>query len=222
MTLAPITTDIWEIATEIRLPGGWRLPLRSTVWRLPGRQLVVHSPVAIDDATAAALTAEGDVAHLVAPSRLHTRWVDDAARRWPAARVWRPDDLDGEPPAAWRDHVDQVRLAGAPKVDETVFFLRASRTLVCTDLIINVPRAANWRTGAILALDGIRGRAGAGRIWRYLVRDRAAAAASLARILAWPAARLVPAHGEVVTGDVAACLAAADLERVAPLPGAAP
>jgi hypothetical protein len=213
VTLAPIADDLWELGHRLRQPGGFWLPVRMTVIRLPGRALVLHSPVPIDDATAAALAALGEVAHVIAPSRLHGKWAPDAARRYPAARVWGPDTLTG--PAPWADTLDQVRIDGAPKADETVFFDRRTGTLICTDLVFHVTAPENRRSRWVFAMMGTGGgRLAASRAWRFLVRDRGLAAAAVARILAWDIGRIVMAHGDIVERDGRAARDGAHLERL--------
>ena len=223
----PIADELWGVPHEVRQPGGVRLPVRMTIWRLPGRRLVLHSPVPVDDALAAELAGLGEVTHLIAPSRLHHLWIVPAARRWPDATVWlarglaerypdlRAEPLGDEAPVAWRDEVEQLRIDGAPRVEEVVFHHRATRTLICTDLLFHVTRPANLRTRMVLRMMGTAGgRLAASRAWRFFARDKAAAARSVSRVGTWEIERIVPAHGEVWVGDGRAALAAAHLERI--------
>ena len=77
--------------------------------------------------------------------------------------------------------------------------------LACADLVFHVTAPANLRTRAVLALMGVGGgRVAQSRVWRFAVRDRAAARASLDKILAWPIARIAPAHGAPAELDAAA------------------
>jgi hypothetical protein len=48
------------------------------------------------------------------------------------------------------------------------------------------------------------GRLAQSRVWRFARRDIASARAAIARILAWPIARIAPCHGEAMTIDAAA------------------
>jgi hypothetical protein len=217
--LEPITEDLWRQEHQLRMPGGAWMPVRMTVIRLPGRQLVLHSPLPIDDGVAAELAALGDVAHVIAPSRLHQRFFAAATERYPEARAWPAGSLGDEPPPAWRDAVDQIWIAGAPKVDEVVFHHRASRTLVCTDLVFHVTRPHNLRTRMMLRMTGTGGgRLAASRAWRFLIKDRAAARAAIARLLDWDFDRIVMAHGDIVEHGGRAALADAALSRIADLP----
>jgi hypothetical protein len=212
--IEPVTEDVFELVHDMRFPGGVRLPTRMTVLRLPGRRLVLHSPVPIDDAAAAELAALGEVTHLIAPSRMHHLWLEPAAQRYPGAAVW--DARRGDPlPADLAEHLDHATIAGAPRIAETVFFHRASRSLICSDLLFHVTAPANWRTRMVLRMMGTHGgRLAVSRFWKRATKDRAAAAASLAPVLAWDAARVIVGHGAVFEGDVRAALAAACFDRI--------
>jgi hypothetical protein len=85
-----------------------------------------------------------------------------------------------------------------PLLNEVVFFHRASRTLVLTDIAFNVRRADSWLTRAVLRLDGAYGRFGVSRIGRAVIRDRRAARAAIDRMLGWDFDRVIVAHGEVL------------------------
>ena len=77
-------------------------------------------------------------------------------------------DLADAPDPAWAADVDQVIMHGSPFLTEVVFFHRASRTAIFTDLIQNFPRDwfPGWR-GLVARLDGIVApHPGAPREWR--------------------------------------------------------
>lgn len=233
--MQPIGTDIWHVqGRSLRMPGGVAMPLASTVVRLPDRSLVVYSPIDFDDATAAQVDALGDVAHLVAPNRLHHLYAGAAARRWPRARVHaaagvrakQPElRIDHElgaratgsandaglgrampaPVAAWSGALELQHIAGAPSIDEHVAFHRPSGTLICCDLLFHITRPANLRTRMVLALMGVGGgRLAQSRVWRFARRDRDAAQASVERVLSWPITQVAPCHGEPCPIDAAA------------------
>jgi hypothetical protein len=215
-----IAADVWQVSGPgLRQPGGVVMPVSSTVIRLPDRSLLVYSPIAFDDAAAAAIEAAGEVAHVVAPSRLHHLFAVAAAARWPRAIVHAaPGVADKQPALAaarelgapggnaapWGDAIALELVGGVPKLNEVVLFHRPSGTLVCADLVFHVTRPANLRTRLVLALMGAGGgRLAQSRMWGFLRQDRAAARASVARMLEWPIARIAPCHGEPVELDAA-------------------
>ena len=69
--LRHIGEDIWAHEKDIPLPGGMSMPGRATILRLRDCQLVVHSPLAIDDATAEEIAALGEVRYVIAPNTYH-------------------------------------------------------------------------------------------------------------------------------------------------------
>lgn len=212
-TVAP---GIWHIPyAPVKLPGGVRMPISSTVFRLPDRTLLLYSPGAIDDIQAKELAVLGEVAHIVAPSLLHHLYVGDAAKRWPRATVHgapglaakRPDVkfhrvLGRDVDPAWGDAFNLEIVGGAPRFNEAVLFHRPSGTLSCADFVFNITRPANLVTRFALALTGTGGRElRQSRLWRVAVKDRSAARASIDRILGWPIAHVLPVHGEAADID---------------------
>jgi hypothetical protein len=223
--MTPLGPDLWQVpAAPLRLPGGVQMPLAAIVIRLSDGGLVIYSPAAFDDAQAAAIDALGPVAHLVAPSLLHHLHLGAAAARWPAATVHGAPGLAakrsalpiarelGEP--VWGDAIDIELIRGAPSFNEAVLFHHPSGTLVCADFVFHITQPANLRTRFALALTGTGGRdLRQSRLWRFAVKDRAAAAASIERILGWPIAQLAPVHGEPLAVDAAALAARLRIPR---------
>ena len=223
--ITAIAPDLHAVESEIRFPGGFTMPLRMTVVRLSEGGLVLISPVALDDATAAEVAALGPVRHIVAPNLRQHLHAASARARFPDARLLGAPGLaahrkdlvfDGElgtAPAPWGDELAVSLLGGVPRMSELVFLHRPSRTLVVTDLVFHVTEAKNAITRAMLRLSGSHAGDGAGlwrsRLWRVLVSDRAAHEASLDRVLALDFDRLVMAHGRVVDAGAKARLAAA-------------
>lgn len=210
-----IARDVWQLSgPSIRIPGGGRLPTATTVIRLADARLLVYSPIDFDDAAAAAIAALGEVAHLVIPSALHHLFAGAATRRWPGAtvsaapgvRAKQPDlRIDRELPSSdLGADIEAELIGGTPKLNEVVLFHRPSSTLVCADLFFHIPHPENLRTRLVLALAGTGGgRLAQSREWSWLRKDRAAACASVDRILGWPIARVAMCHGAPVEIDAA-------------------
>ncbi len=211
-----LADGVYALETSITPAPGFTLPLRTTLLRLPSGGLAVISPLAVDDALAATIEAWGPVEHLVAPNRFHHLFVAVAAARWPKAKVWlspglpskRPDlrydallGVDGGPPG-----LEVVRIEGSPWLEECAVFHPPSGTLVVTDLVFHVLEPSGCLTAPILWLVGAHRRFAQGLEVKALVWDRAAAAASVRRLLALDVQRVVMAHGEVVDDDAPARL----------------
>ncbi|WP_417676271.1 DUF4336 domain-containing protein [Pseudodonghicola sp.] len=222
--LAPLGPDIWLADGPTVAVLGFCYPTRMAVIRLGSGGLMIWSPVALDPDLRAELLALGPVAHIVAPNALHhlsvLQWHQafpqaqlHAAPGLPAKRRDIPFDrtLGEAPDPAWAGDVDQVLIRGNLITTEAVFFHRASGTVLFTDLLQGFP--PDWFSGwrrAVVRLDGMVGAEPAvPRKFRLAFQDRKIARAGVARVLDWPAQRLVMAHGPVVTEDVAGLLARA-------------
>ncbi len=182
-----------------------------TVMRLADGSLLLHSPVALDAGLRTELDALGPVRYAVAPNRVHHLYAGGVAAAYPEARLWvgpgverkRPDlvytaVLGDEAPPEWRGQVDQVFFAGRPYENEVVFFHRASRTLILCDLAFNFGPTGALATRWLMRLIRSYGRFGPSTLDPWLIKDRAAACASLERILAWDFDRVIVAHGDVL------------------------
>lgn len=212
-TPRPVAEDIWVANRVLRKPGGVRIPLNMTVVRLGDRSLLLHAPIAIDDALAEALAALGPVRHVVAPNSFHHLFVAPCLRRYPEAALYvapglparRPElgptgVIGAGAPPPWSDELAPLPIEGAPRLREVAFFHRASATLLVTDLLFNMTEPANAATALVLRLMGTHRRLAVSRAWRFYTRDRAAQRISLEALLDWPFVRIIPAHGSVYEG----------------------
>ncbi len=209
--LQEVDRDIW-IAEGPAVPFfGFPYPTRMTVVRLTGGDLWVCSPIRRTAALDAAVASLGPVTALVSPNKIHHLFLGEWAQAWPEARLYaspglarrRPDlsftgELGDQPEPAWAGQIDQVVFHGSFAMEEVVFFHRASRTAIFTDLIQRFDPATmrGWR-GAVMRLDGLVGPQGSTpREWRLSFWNRRSARAALRQVLAWDPLRVIIAHGE--------------------------
>jgi uncharacterized protein DUF4336 len=208
--LRALAPDLW-VAERPQRFYGLEVGTRMTVIRLADGSVLLHSPVALDAALCAELDAIGPVRFVVAPNRVHHLYAGRVAETYSNARLWvapglerkRPDlayvaVLGDDAPAEWSGQVDQVFFRGRPYENEVVFFHRASRTLLLCDLAFNFGPRAALPTRWLMRLIRSYGRFGPSTLDPWLIRDRAAARASLERILSWDFDRVVVAHGDVL------------------------
>jgi len=209
--LCAIDRDLWTAdGPDVRFLGLFPYPTRMAVVRLRNGELWIWSPIALDDALAEDVAALGPVRHLVSPNKLHHLSLGTWQSRFPEAHLYaspglarkRPDlafdaELGDAPESAWAEDIDQVIFRGSFFMDEVVFFHRASRTALVTDLVQRFdPRATlGWR-GLLMRLDGLVGERGSTpREWRASYWNRRAGRAARDAALAWSPQRLLVAHG---------------------------
>lgn len=227
--LKRVTHDLWTVEHDL-FSMGLHFPGRMTVVRLSDGGLWLHSPVPIDDETAAELAELGPVRHIVAPNLFHHLHLGPVIERYPEAEVWgvpglakkRADltftgTLEDAAPAGWGPDLEMVPFTAMPKVNEMAFLHGPSRTLLVTDLFMNVHACRGLMSKLVYWLEGGYRRLGVPRLFKLLVKDKAAAAASAARLVAFQPERVIMAHGEIVTED-AATRAEAALQAFRPSP----
>jgi hypothetical protein len=213
--------EIWIGSGAEVMSAGFRYPTRTVVIRLADGGLFVWSPVALSDALRADVDALGEVHFLVTPTAMHhlslARWqaVYPRAVLYAAPRsrqrsleIVFDNDLGDEPEPGWAGQIDQVIMRGNAIAEEVVFFHRRSGVVLFADLLQNFPK--DWFSGwrAIVArMDGmICDEPRTPQKFRIAFTDRRAARESLAKVLAWPAEKVVMAHGTPVRENGAAYL----------------
>ena len=220
--LQPFGEAIWLSDGPMADVGGFQYPTRMAVIRLSSGGLFIWSPVALSPALQAAVDALGEVRFLIAPNSLHHLFLDEWKRAYPNARLYAPPglrarrrdlafdaDLGDAPDAAWSGVIDQVLVRGNLITTEVVFFHRPSGTVIFTDLIQHFSPAAftGWRA-MVARLDLMTApQPEVPHKFRTAFVGRRAARAALARILAWPARKVVMAHAPPVQADGRAFIA---------------
>lgn len=211
--LQKLDTDLWTATTRLRFLG-IQVGARMTVVRLGSGGLLLHAPIELTPALRAELDALGPVQAIVAPNAMHHLYLPKAVAAYPRAQVFAAEGVAGKHPELkdlhplgeaaellWGGDLEQHPLHGAPALNEVAFFHRASRTLILTDWLFNFRRAPSLLTWLYMKLAGAIGRPVQTRELRSMIKDRAAAAASLDQVLAWDFDRIVLSHHDVVERD---------------------
>ena len=216
--LKPVASDLW-IVDSGPLSGSLPLPVRMTVVRLADGTVWLHSPTRFDEALARAIEGIGPIRHLVAPNIAHWMYLAAWQRRFPQALTWaapnlrqrgpvrrkveagelRLDrDLDEQSPEDWAGDIRQTVVPGGLSFREVAFFHAASRTLILTDLVLNLePHKLPWHLRLPMRLAGATAPDGRAPLYlRLAVRlgGRAASRAAAALVALAPQ-RVLFAHG---------------------------
>jgi hypothetical protein len=121
--------------------------------------------------------------------------------------------LGDAPPPDWAGEIDQVLVQGTRIMREVAMFHRASRTAILVDLIENFTDATPGIGGALKfwfkTVLRMWNNPRPAPEYRMGWSDRAAAAQSLRRILAWDFERIVLSHGDLIERDAHAAAALA-------------
>lgn len=224
--LKPVADNVWIIdSAPLRMMGLW-LPVRMTVIRLGSGELWLHSPTRFDETLRDAIETLGPIRHLVAPNIAHWSFLKEWQRHCPDASTWaapnlrqraqvkkagvRIDrDLEEDMPDQWAGDIEQTIVPGGGGFREVAFFHKPTRTLVLTDLIVNLePDKLPLATRAFAKLTGTLAPDGKAPAYlRLIIRMRhKEAAAAASRLVAWAPERVIFAHGRWIERDGAAAL----------------
>lgn len=209
--LEPIGPNIWVANGNSIKFMGLLLGTRSTIVRLIDGSVWMHSPVSYNIDLAAEIEKLGPIRYLVAPNIYHHFFLKAWQVHYPEAELIGPRDLPAKRPDLsfsalfddlqsdpWSGEIDRVVFKGSRAFDEHVFFHRASRTAILTDLIVNVRLENQSTLGRLIAhIEGIAHPNGrTPLLYRLGMRDKAAGAKAAAAILGWGATQAVISHGE--------------------------
>jgi hypothetical protein len=207
--LVQLDEALWVAAAPLRFLG-LHLGTRMTIVRRDDGGLIVHSPIALDDALRGEVEALGPVRCIIAPNLYHHLYAGDWAAAFPEARLVGARGVDKKrkdlrfdatildaPDPGFAGTLQPVHMRGC-LLHETVFFHARSRTLVSSDLVENFATSDHWATRWYLEVSGIHGQPGVGLTLRPLYWARIRARAALDRVLAWDFDRIVLAHGDVI------------------------
>lgn len=204
-----LADDLWSQARRLRFLGV-ETGTRTTLVRLSNGGVFVHSPGPLDARVRKLVDGLGPVVAVVAPSLFHHLWAGDWKTAYPGALLcacpgleMKRDDLPwdrvlgDQPEAPWCEDIDQVFFAARTMENEVVFYHRASRSLVCCDIVFNLRKHPSRFTRLVAALLANR-RPGATWLEHLMIRDRPGARAQIDRMLTWDIERIVLSHGEMI------------------------
>lgn len=201
--------QLWSIADPMP-KAGLEINARMVIARLRDGTLWAHAPFAISDEDEAAIRALGELRHIVVPNNFHYTQVEEFSRRFPTVPVWAPPQLDtklksvphqqlGILPEAWQADFDAIRFDTAV-YHEWAFCHRVSRTLILTDLAMNIPRPLTPLGRVVARLADVGRGLRPTRLERLMLRtgSRAQLRENLRTVLKWDFERVSMAHGTIL------------------------
>ena len=209
--LSEIAPDLFTEAIPHAMLG-LQFGARMDVVRLPDGGIVVYSPLPLEPQRQASVAQLGPVRAIVAPNLMHHLYAGDWKAAFPEAQLYGAEGLEKKrkdlrfdgllrpgAPAPWGGEALSLHaFAGHDRMRECALVHRPSGTLLCCDLVSNMPDSGHWVTSLYQGLMGFRGKPAFSRLLRTTFTDRPAARRSLEALLEEPFQRVVMAHGEVI------------------------
>lgn len=214
-----ISENLWTHNDKMTL-GAVPLHLRMTVIKLNNGELWLHSPTRISDSLMQSVNALGTLAYIIAPNNGHNLWLKEWVQAYPNAKVYVSRGIPKKLPTLgdyiiieeqsalpWQDEIELASMPSVNFFDEQVFFHKASRSLIVTDLVQNhanekvdgIKAKVSQRLLKIIGFNNIciapPLRAG------FLIKDKAAFTLFIQRILAWDFDRVIVTHGNIISQD---------------------
>lgn len=214
-TLKPVAEGVWIVDSGPLRIMGMPLPVRMTVVRLGDGDLWLHSPTRFTESLRGELERLGTVRHLLAPNIAHWAFLQEWQSQFPQALSWGPAELqqrapvkksgvrfdctlDDRAPRDWAAEIEQIAVPGGAGFKELDFFHKPTKTLILTDLVLNIEteKMPVWMR-PLLSLMGPAAPDGKPPIYlRTLIKmkgDQARAAAG--RMLTMNPERVIFTHG---------------------------
>lgn len=218
--LREIDRNIWVSELPLRY-FGLSVGTRMTVISLIDGELIVISPIQVNDETIHQINKLGNVCYIVAPNLYHHLFADSFKAIYPNALLLaapglefkRPDlivdkflpDADnifkGEVDYLLFDGIRTFGLSGAALLQEFVFFHRASKTLVLTDTAFHFDESFSPITQLVARLIGGYKKLTPSLLEKLATQETEKVKQSVQNILAWDFERVIMAHGSVLEHD---------------------
>jgi Domain of unknown function (DUF4336) len=216
--LETIGERVWRLEGDLE-----NMPLKRvmTIARRTDGGLVVHNPIAADDATMAAIAALGEIRAIVVPNGYHRLDVGVFHQRFPAAQIICPAGarakveqvapVNATYDDAFTDAAVELVTIDGTKAREGAMIVRGGdgTTVVLNDLVFNMPHAPGFQGFVLKNLVGSTGGVKITRIARLaVIASKPAVRAHLERLAALPdLRRVIVSHHEVIDRDPAGELA---------------
>ena len=209
--LTRLSENLW-IAEAPQKVMGFDFGTRMTVIRLRSGDLLLHSPIPINNSLKAELDDIGKVKYLIGSNRFHHLYIGGCMESFPQAEAWGAPGL----PEKRKDikftgviesatvfgsggEVQHMLFEGMPVMNEVVFYHPESRTLIVSDMLFNFPKDVSFGFGLFLRLFGLYGGPCLSWLERlFLIKDRGKARESAEKVLAMDFDRVVLAHGDII------------------------
>ena len=215
--LRKITARIWVKEQPFKY-FGLEVGTRMTIVRLADNQLVLISPVKLNNQDIAEINELGIVKYIIAPNSFHYLCLQDCHNIYPEASVIVAPGLPSRVPTIQHDYVltrDEIDFAGEIEyfffagfqasmitgivlANEIVFYHPESKTLIITDIAFNLDRNFPLITQFASRILGSYNQIRPSILEKVVIKNRETVTTSITRVLEWDFQRVIMAHGTII------------------------
>ncbi|OWY66799.1 hypothetical protein B7486_34625 [cyanobacterium TDX16] len=219
--LREIDQNIWICERQFKFLG-LEVGTRMSVIRLSHGELIVISPLDVDETTIQQINQLGNVIAIIAPNCYHHLFLTKFKAIYPNAEIWVAPGLDSKRPDITSDRIlnecgkigdlDEVEyllfagfqtigIGNSGILNEIVFWHRESQTLILTDTAFHFDASFPWQTRLIAKILGGDRQLEPTRLEKLASRDKEKVKQSIQKVLCWDFDRVIMAHGSIIERD---------------------
>lgn len=214
--LREIDNNLW-IAEQHFQYYGLSVGTRMTVIALKNNNLVIISPINLEEKIQKQLAEIGEVKYIIAPNLYHYFFANDCKKLYPQAQFLAAPGLKQKKPELTIDRDLQdgdiignelicllfegfkiLDFKGISLVNECVFFHAQTKTLIITDIAYHFDRNFPFVNSLITKILGVNEKLSPSFLEKFASKDKQKIKQSVLKILEWDFQRVIMAHGSIV------------------------
>lgn len=215
--LEKIDTNIWVAEQKLKYLG-LEVGTRMTIIRLKNGELVVISPIKVDEETINQIKTLGKVSIIIAPNLYHHLFISDFKSVYPDAQIFAAPGLESKRQDINFDRIihqgkigkqDEIEYflfegfktltpKGAFPLNEIVFFHQQSQTLILTDTAFHFDETFPFITKLVTRVIGGYKKLEPSRLEKIAIQEKQKVKNSIQTVLSWNFERVIVAHGSIV------------------------
>jgi Domain of unknown function (DUF4336) len=215
-----IDKNLWVAEQPLKY-FGLSVGTRMTIIRLNNGELIVISPIQVDEVEIAQINQLGKVGYIIAPNLYHHLFVAAFKAINPQAQLFIAPGLESKIPDLPFDKIigkeqylfsDEVEcllfdgfqtfgLNGISPVNECIFFHQESQTLILTDTAFHFDETFPLLTQlASRAIGGYK-KLSPSLLEKIAITEKEKLERSVKKVIAWDFKRIIMAHGSIIEKD---------------------
>ena len=215
--LKEVDKNIWVAEQKLKY-WGLEVGTRMTVIRLKNGEVIVISPIKVDENTINQINEVGKINTIIAPNLYHHLSISDFKSVYPDAKIFAAPGLEFKRQDIQFDKIlnqgtignkDEIEyflfegfkvldLKGISTLNEIVFFHRESQTLILTDTAFHFDESFALTTQLTMRLIGGYKRLEPSILEKLAVREKQKVKKSIQKVFEWDFKRVIVAHGSII------------------------
>jgi len=215
--LKEVDTSIWVAEQKLKY-WGLEVGTRMTVIRLKNGEIIVISPIKVDEKTINQINEVGKISTIIAPNLYHHLFISDFKSVYSDAKIFAAPGLElkrqdiqfdkilNQGTIGTQDEIEYflfegfkvLDLKGVSTLNEIVFFHRESQTLILTDTAFHFDESFAFTTQLAMRLIGGYKKLEPSILEKLAIREKQKVKKTIQKVLEWDFERVIVAHGSII------------------------